>query len=425
MGRCRDIHGQRRQRIQRRSQTRLRGPLRGYRGQRVEAIVVQHQDRLARNVSTFRAFADLCSAHDVRIETWSGPLDTASASGRFTSTIQSATDEHYSALISEKARAAHADIAKRGEPNGGRRPYGYERTTLTDEAGKERRTFAPHPVEAPILAEMYQRFTEGESIRSIVLDLDARGLRTTTGARWSTARFREIIGNPIYAGRRTHRGIESPGNWPALIDPATVQTVKATFNGRRRPGQNLRRYYLAGGLSLCGVCGTTLVARPQRGKRRYGCPPDVEGSCGGIGIQAIELEDQIGELIVSVLADPRIIEAVGQLRDTGNSDVLAEIETVEARRTQLAEAFAMGEIDRAQLSAGTFRLDEQRDELRSKLTSAPSTLTVDDLRELWDSERVDWRNRVASTLIESIVINRAVPGRSKYDPDRVEITWTA
>lgn len=386
----------------------------------IEAVIVQHQDRIARNVATFRQFADLCTAHDVRLETWTGPIDTASASGRFTSTIQAATDEHYSALISEKARAAHADIASRGEPNGGRRPFGYERT-VNDEG---HRTFTPHPVEAPIVVEMFTRHLSGESIRSLALGLDARGLSTAGGARWSTARLREMLANPIYIGQRVHRGIRHPGNWPPLVDSRTFEAVHAMLNGRAKPaGHNVRRYYLAGGLSVCGVCGTAMQARPQRGKRRYGCPPDKPGSCGGIGIQAIELEEQIGELIVGVLADPRIIEAVGRIQDTGNADLLAEIEAIEARRTGLAEAFAVGEIDRAQLAAGTARLDEQRDELRSRLTSTAPALSVDDLRDLWDSERVDWRNRVATTLIESIIINPAVRGRSKYDPGRVEVNW--
>jgi site-specific DNA recombinase len=390
---------------------------------RVEAVVVQHQDRIARNVSTFRDFADLCAAADVRIETWSGPVDTASATGRFTSTVQAATDEHYSALLSEKSRAAHAEIAQRGEPNGGRRPFGYERTRNDDGY----RTFTPHPDEAPLVAEMFQRFTDAASIRSIALDLDARGYTTAGGAKWSTARVRDILGNPIYIGVRVHKGEQMPGNWPALVDESTFRAAQDALTGRRKPpGHNVRRYYLAGGLTLCGVCGTPLQARPQRGKRRYGCPPDKDGSCGGIGIQAIELEEQIGTLIVDILADPRIIEAVARRQDTGNADTHAEIERVEARRTEAAEAFAVGEIDRGQLAAITERLDAQRDDLRSRLTSNPGeALDVERLRELWESGRVEWRNRVAATLIESITINPAVPGRSKYDPDRVEISWNA
>jgi len=370
-------------------------------------------------VTTFRTFADLCSRHDVRIETWAGPIDTASASGRFTTTIQAATDEHYSALLSEKARAAHADIAKRGEPNGGRRPFGYQRVTVEGV-----RTFEPDPVEAPLVAEVFERFLGGKSIRSQALDLDARGFATAGGGRWSTARLRDVLGNPIYIAQRVHKGARHAGNWPALIDRPTFEAAQALLTGRRKPpGHNVRRYYLAGGLSVCGVCGTPLVARPQRGKRRYGCPPDRPGSCGGIGIQAIEIEEQIGNLIVSVLADPRIIEAVGRYQDTDNSGVLAELETVEARRTELAEAFALGQIDRTQLVAATASLDTQRDDLRDRLSTPATALDIDTLRDLWNSERVEWRNRVATTLIESVTIRPAIRGRTVYDPERVEVVW--
>ena len=118
-----------------------------------------------------------------------------------------------------------------------------------------------------------------------------------------------------------------------------------------------------------------MQARPQRGKRRYGCVPEKSGGCQK-GIQAVELEEQVGALIVEVLSDPRIIEAVSRFQDTGNEDTLAEIDAVEARRTELAEAFAMGEIDRAQLAAATAKLDSQRDQLRGQLTSGPADLDV-------------------------------------------------
>ena len=103
---------------------------------------------------------------------------------------------------------------------------------------------------------------------------------------------------------------------------------------------------------------------------------------------------------------------------------MAELDALERRRTDAAEAFAMGEIDRSQLAAITAKLDERRDEIITKLKPANGPrLTIHDLADLWESEDVQWRNRVASTLFEKIVVHPAVQGRNFYDPDRVEIVW--
>lgn len=386
----------------------------------LDAVIVQHQDRIARNDVTWQRFRDLVVAHDVRVEkTRGGPIDLISATGRYQANIQAATDQHYSALISEKAQDAHAAIAKRGAPNGGRRPFGYERTSRPD----GERTFTPHPVEAPLVKEIFKRFLAPSSIRSIALDLDARGFVTAGGAKWSTGRVRDILDNPLYAGIRVHKGARSPGNWPALIDSATFETSQAILNSRRKPaGRGLRKYCLAGGLTRCGVCGTALVARPQRGKRRYGCPPDKEGSCGGIGIQAIELEDQIRELLADVLTDPEI-KAFATGKTPDNALVLAEIKEVEARRHELAEAFALGEIDRGQLVTATARLDSRRDVLRSQLVDVRTDFDVGEVREAWAVMGVEWKAGLASTLIGSIIIHPAVPGRTTFDQRRVQIVW--
>lgn len=407
----------------------------GYRGERpgfdelqdairageIEVVLVQHQDRLARNVTAFRRFADLCVEHDVRIETWAGPLDTASASGRFTSTIQAATDEHYSALISEKARAAHAEIAGRGEPNGGRRPFGYVRTRNAEGF----RTFEPHPDEAPELVRLFDRAATGASLHSLAVDLNDRGVATAGGSQWRTARIRDVLSNITYIGMRTHRGEALPGNWEPLVDRETFETVQLILSGRvRGPFNNVRKRFLAGGIARCGLCDRPLVSKPIRGKSSYVCHSVTDGGCGKIRVDGEGLEDHVSDLILEALANPRIGEALERRQGADNSEIVAKLDALDRRRTELAEAFAMNEIDRAQLRAGTARIDEQRQDLRSQLapTRGP-LLTVGDLVDLWESEDVEWRHRVAAVLFDKVIVNPAVRGRNYFDPGRVDIVW--
>ena len=390
----------------------------------VDAVVVQHQDRIARNVTTFRRFADLCRSRDVRLETWSGPIDTDSAAGRLQSTIQAGVDEHYSALISEKVRAALEAAAVTGQPAPGRRPFGYERGTRDDGS----RTLTSHPTEAPRVREMFERVANGASIYGLFRELVDDGVPTAGGGKWAPLRIREILSNPLYLGLRVHRGeVIGEGNWPAITDRDTfdlVQTVLASRRGNTSDGR--RRYFLSGGVAVCGLCGHKLVSKRSTTRGgSYICPSTTLGGCGGVGVQQEGLEEYVSELIVQALSDQRIVEAVRARRHTnGNRELLERLDGITDRRTVLAEAFAMGEIDRAQLAAATAKLNDQETDLRSQIVDEHDDLPdVEDLANLFRSEDAEWRRRVAMVLIAQVVVNPAVRGRNFFDPARVEVVW--
>lgn len=404
---------------------------------RIDAVIVQHQDRIARNVTTFREFGTLCLDADVRIESWSGPIDLGTATGKYQSTIQAATDEHYSDLISEKARAAHQDIADRGEPNGGRRPFGYHRSDEKGDAIRNadgHRTFRVHEDEAPIVVEMYERFLRGDSIRSLSLDLNARQIPTAGGSRWSSRGVRDVLMNSTYIGKRTHKGVEKPGNWQPIVNKRLFEKAQAILRSRTKPpGWNVQKYWL-NGLVHCAECRYPMRARPQRGKRRYGCVPDTNQQRCQKGIQAVELEELIGEIITGIYADDSIRQAIDQYRkkDAGDEEVLSELDTIKDRKNQLAESFAMGEIDRGQMAAATDTINARQEELQSQLTTDEnlSEISSQEVAETFtrvlESDlpiAVQAKARVANALLESITISPAVPGRSKFDDGRIQLEF--
>ncbi|MGF1667472.1 MAG: hypothetical protein ACFCVC_14515 [Acidimicrobiia bacterium] len=105
---------------------------------------------------------------------------------------------------------------------------------------------------------------------------------------------------------------------------------------------------------------------------------------------------------------------------------MAELELLEQRRNGLAEAYAAGEIDRAQLAAGTAALDVKRDTVRAgtaETSASADPIDVDELRRLWETGEVEWTNRVAASILESVVVHPAVVGRNYFDPGRLEVRW--
>jgi site-specific DNA recombinase len=109
---------------------------------------------------------------------------------------------------------------------GGSRPFGYKivRHDL-GEGGKRRWRIVGEdlePAEEELIKESATRVLRGESLRSIAMDWNERGLKTVGGGKWQGSMIRRVLMSPRIAGIREHRGeIVGEATWPAIIDRAT------------------------------------------------------------------------------------------------------------------------------------------------------------------------------------------------------------
>ena len=103
-----------------------------------------------------------------------GEFDLATASGKksFRDAMNAAA--YYSDRLSDRVTRGKKLKALAGEPNGCR-PFGFLADGVT-----------PHPEESVILREAAMRLLGGETQESLIADLDARGVRTVRGGRWSS-----------------------------------------------------------------------------------------------------------------------------------------------------------------------------------------------------------------------------------------------
>ena len=100
--------------------------------------------------------------------------------------------EYYSAELSEKIHRGQKENALKGKNNGGSIPLGY----LLGEDQK----LAIDPVTAPLVQEVFQRYADGEIVRTIIEDFNRRGLRTRTGKPYCANSFHRILRNRKYIG---------------------------------------------------------------------------------------------------------------------------------------------------------------------------------------------------------------------------------
>ncbi|MFF0494735.1 recombinase family protein [Nocardia sp. NPDC004068] len=313
-----------------------------------------------------------------------GEYDLTTANGRKTFRDQLNAAAYESDRLSTRVKRGKRIKATRGETNHAHRPFGYERDGVTRRES-----------EAAIVREMVERILAGDSLRGIAVDLNARGVTTSVGAKWTGDKVKLVATNPRHGGFVAHLG-EIVGKLPVepLIGEADWERLMGKFaaQGRGRPSS---ADYVCSGLVFCGHCGRQLSGRPQpnRGpypdgsmRRRYICQKRITGGgCNKVSVDMRHLDTAIGALVVTLLSDPRHAEAVNAAAMAAAekrrpiAEALAEAEDV---ATELSGRLGRGEISLARYDAAVAPLDRRIAELRAKLDALDAVRVSDDMGRL-------------------------------------------
>jgi len=379
---------------------------------KVNAIVASNPDRLHRAPKELEAFIDAVQDGGALVATvTSGDYDLSTADGQLQARIRGDVARHESQIKSERVLRALVDIAKRGGPHGGRRPYGFM---------PDRVTVDPH--EAKIIREAAEAIIAGQSVRSLCLRFNARGDFTPGGKPWDNTTLTRMLVRPRLIGKREHNGRLHDAAWQPILTPAQQTQVRVILDGHAAPVHHEGRKLLSG-LVFCAVCGRGLQHKPAVANRRrtYVCPvPPFGHSCVAIAAEALEAT-VIGEVRRVSKLNVRITPPVVTLTDT---------DVYRARLDELAAAYARGTIDLSQLETATGDLrgriaDAERRNAEST-EAALAASTAQRVRQ-WDELTDDERSGALRRLVHVVIVHRAKvrrPGRV-FDPSRVQIILRA
>ncbi len=391
----------------------------------VSGVVAWKVDRLGRRTADVVSLVDRLRMVGGFVATCDG-LDSSTPTGKAVVQVAAIFAEMESDNTSARTRRAKLQTAREGRPSGGgRRPFGYKVGGMELE-----------PSEADLIRQAAADVLAGRSLRSIVRDWNARGVRTAEGNAWVSSGLRRILTGTRIAGLRGYHGdVLGPAAWPAIVTETEHERLTSLLRdpSRRTSKPGARRYLLTGFLR-CGRCGEPLVAAPGPRGRTYACRSQARGAgCGGVRMKAEPLDEIITETVLQLLDSKEFAQARRSLRRSEpGADLVRQLRDDEAALEQLArDHYVDRRIGRAQFLAAHDALEARIAEIDRKLAAVSSASVVQslpgsgaELRARWGAGDLDWRRSVIDAVIEKVVVKPIGRGK-RSGPDRLEVAWRA
>lgn len=376
--------------------------------------------------------------------------------------VKSWQARQYSVKLSRDCiRGQHSTVTERRSAMGGRAPYGYDRQYLTPGglvlrtvrtlADGRRQEFGPDgelirtieagerlgrkmksdivrlvpgdPERVDAVRLMFKMCANGLGFRSIVIELNARGIPGPMRSRWNRMAVKTILQNPCYCGslvwnRRTFgkiHGVDADGRprpkkhaegtrnpkerWIVIDDVHKPLISRALFEqaqdamAKRRDAGGLARptqRYLLSGLIKCNHCGFNfwgcIVKNNRGGTMRYyvdaGYRAQGIKTCQSTSIQAEALDAWVLATVRNVILgdtnarkaaiDQFVKSAVRQRSDASNVRAIRKELSAVQRRIKATVALLADEhlSDLNELKDELVALKRQRDVLEARIENA-------------------------------------------------------
>lgn len=391
----------------------------------VTGVLAWHTDRLHRSPAELERYISVCDPRGVATHTvQAGNVDLSTASGRMVARTLGAVARYESEHRGERVRAARRQAALEGRWPGGKRAFGFGPRGVVV------------PSEAAEIVASTDALLAGTSLRSIVRDLNRRGVPTTLGARsWTGRTWRDVLCRPRNAGLSEYRGeIVGRGQWePILPEDRWRAVVSLLRDPDRRTSPHAEVRWLGSGLYRCGVCGRPSLRVSRSGNRlpSYRCSSRdfVPDTTGHVVRNARLLDAYVGGLVVERLGR----EDAAELRRPPVAGVDVDqlhAEAVELRRrlAELSGLYADGAVTAAQLTEGTSKL-RRRLELAERAVAAAGhgdpvadLIGAEDLAAVWAGLELGRRRAVLDALMTVTVLPVERRG-ARFDPGLIQVEW--
>ena len=304
-----------------------------------DVVIVWKLDRFSRNRYDSAKYKAALKKNGVKVISATEAIADG-PSGILMESVLEGMAEYYSAELSEKITRGLTENALKLKYNGSHVPYGF----LID----EERHFQINPSLAPIVVEIYERYASGEAIKSIINDLNSRGLKTAKGAKVSNNSLHSMLTNRIYMGEYHYGDVIVPNGIPAIVSEELFNRVEERKKKNRHASAHNKgqeRYILSTKL-FCGECMTMMIGESGQKSngniyRYYKCATAKrKKTCDKKTVRKEWLEDKVIEGLTVILHDEALLSYMAdRLLELFEDDNFV-IPALEAQLTETRKAMA-------------------------------------------------------------------------------------
>lgn len=356
-------------------------------------------DRLYRRLRDLQRLVDELGSTPV-IAVRSGDVDLSTADGKLHARMLGTVHEHESDKKAERVSRALQQCAEEGGHPTGVRRYGYTAS-------------GAHLIaeEAEVLAEAYRRTLAGDSLSSIVRDLNRRGVPSAHGKEWSGKALKRALLRPMNAGRSIYRGqVVGRGSWDTIVDEETFDAVASILQDPRRgPKVGRPAVGLLSPILRCASCGSKCYHRYRhiRGRRVpiYTCPKWCTQR------QREPLDDYVSE---EVLVRLERLADLGRISPPRKADArdrdAALAEQLTTRLDSLASVYAEGNLDPQDFAVATRKVREQLRDVeerlarRANVAHAHRLAAAGDVRNAWQALSLSAQHAILREMLTAVTV---------------------
>ena len=392
-----------------------------------DIVLVWKLDRFARNRYDSARYKTQLKKNGVKLMS-ATEIISEGPEGIILESVLEGYAEYYSADLSEKIIRGMTENALKGKFTGGAIPFGYI-------INADHR-FEIDPLTAPFVAETFQRYNDGQTMREIRDWLNEKGVKNQRGGLMTFNTIQHMLNNRRYIGELKYRDALIPDAIPSIVSAELFNDVqeKMLKNKKAPARRKAEDDYLLTTKLYCGYCGALMfgesgTSRTGEVHRYYKCATAKKHKgCKKKTVRKQWLEDlvvnQTMQLVKDDAAMESIIAKVMELQNKENTNIPLyekQLRDAESGIQNMLNAIQAG-ILTSSTKERLEQLEETKRELEARIAEeklAKPKVTEEFIR-FWllrfrklDMSLKDQRQALVDTFINSIYL---------YD-DKVLITF--
>lgn len=216
-----------------------------------EGVLVYQLDRFSRDIYDSVVYECILEKNGVKVISIKEEFDDSPSGILLKGVVRTVSQYEVSSLAVKVKRGMDIN-AEKGVSNGGTIPLGYK---------IENKKYVINEATAPIVKEIFQKYADGWSIKSICESLNERQLKTSKGSAFNKSSFYTMLRNKTYIGVYIRNGEEFYNTFPQIIDNELFEKVQIRLNANKEAPARSRAKaeYILSGKLYCGYCKEKMI----------------------------------------------------------------------------------------------------------------------------------------------------------------------